>query len=65
VLYAILVCSDRRCDAVYEAWGEPEELESIVCEVCDCTLEAVGYSEVSDPAEGDSRSLEIHLRDAA
>jgi hypothetical protein len=65
VLYAILVCSDRECDAVYEAWGEPEELESIACELCDCTLQAVGYSEVSEPANGRPRSLEVQLRDAA
>jgi hypothetical protein len=65
MLYAILVCSDRECDAAYEAWGNPEELEAIVCELCGCTLEAVAFSETADPPNGRPDSVEIQLRDVA
>jgi hypothetical protein len=65
MLYAILVCSDRECDAVYEGWGKPEELEAIACELCGCTLEAVGFSEGADPPNGRPDSVEIQLRDVA
>ena len=52
MLFAILVCSDRRCDAAYEAWAEPHELEALECEECGRPLEAIAYSEAAD---GDRR----------
>jgi hypothetical protein len=64
MLFAILVCSDVECDAVYEAWGEPKELESIACELCGCVLDPMGFSEVGSADERPT-SLEVQLRDAA
>ena len=64
MLFAILVCSSEPdCDAVYEAWGEESELESLCCELCGCALQAVAFSHVSD---GDARrQLDVQLRDVA
>ena len=44
MLYAVLECSDRRCDAAYEAWGEPAELEALTCEDCGRRLEIVAFA---------------------
>ena len=41
VFLAVLVCSDGDCDAVVEALGDLDELDVLVCESCDCTLELV------------------------
>jgi len=46
VLYAILICSDEACAEEFEAWGEPDDFDSLVCERCDCTLQALAFSEV-------------------
>jgi hypothetical protein len=62
VLYAILECSGRRCDAQYEAWGEPDQLEGLACEVCGFELEAVGYAEVEDSR---ARRPDVQMRDVA
>jgi hypothetical protein len=62
VLYAILDCSDRRCDAQYEAWGEPEQLEGLQCELCGHELEAVAYAEAE---ESRGRRADVQLRDVA
>jgi hypothetical protein len=46
MLYAILICTDESCAEEFEGWGEPAELEALLCERCDCTLQAVAFSEV-------------------
>lgn len=64
MLYAILDCSDGGCDASYEAWGEPGELEGLLCELCGCALQAVAFSEAD--RNGDlPRSFDVQLRNAA
>ncbi len=42
---AVLICSDGGCDAVIEAVGELQELEALVCDSCECTLQVVQLSE--------------------
>ena len=64
MLFAILVCSaEEDCDAVYEAWGEEEELEGLCCELCGCALQAVAFSHANDADA--RRPLDVQLRDAA
>ena len=62
MLYAILDCSGRSCDAQYEAWAEPDQLEELVCELCDSPLEAIAYAEAEDTRRG---SANLQLRDVA
>jgi hypothetical protein len=64
MLFSILVCSDDGCDAVYEAWCEDRELESLACELCGCALQAVAFSNPSTNGVA-PKSFEIQLRDAA
>ena len=45
MLHAILICTDESCAEEFEAWGEPEELESLCCESCGCVLQALAFSE--------------------
>jgi hypothetical protein len=47
MLYAILICTDEACAEEFEAWGEPDELDSLVCECCDCVLQPLAFCEVS------------------
>ena len=47
MLYAVLICTDEACAEEFEAWGELEDFEDLVCESCDCTLQALAFSEVS------------------
>jgi hypothetical protein len=64
MLYAVLTCSDGECDIAYEAWGEPEQLEALVCEDCGCALQIVAFAN----AERDGvapRYVELQQRDAA
>lgn len=44
MLYAVLECADRRCGAAYEAWGEPRELEALICEDCRRPLDIVAFA---------------------
>jgi len=62
VLYAILECSDRRCDAQYEAWGEPDQLEGLTCELCGAGIEAVAYTDADEQRRG---RADVQLRDVA
>jgi hypothetical protein len=64
MLYAVLVCSDDRCEIAYEAWGEADQLETLSCEECDADLRIVAFSQ----AERDGvvpRTAELHQRRAA
>jgi hypothetical protein len=65
MLYAILICSDADCEATYEAWAEPDQLEDLTCELCGCTLQAVAFSEAPEAARSDHRPPDLQLRDAA
>jgi hypothetical protein len=65
MLYAILVCGDGDCDATYEAWAEPDQLDDLSCELCGCILQAVAFSEAPDAARADHRPPDLHIRDAA
>jgi hypothetical protein len=62
VLYAILECSDRSCDAQYEAWGEPGQLEGLKCELCGAGIEAVAYCDADDKR---GRRADVQLREVA
>lgn len=64
MLYAILICSDDECEAAYEAWAEPDELEGLACELCGCALEAVAFSDAGESRQR-GRGPDIQLRDAA
>ena len=46
MLYAICICTDESCAEEFEAWGEPDEFEALLCQCCDCALHAVAFSEV-------------------
>jgi len=47
MLYAILICTDERCAEEFEAWGEPDEFDAMLCEGCGCVLQAIAFCEVS------------------
>ena len=47
MLYAVLICSDQACAEEFEAWGELEDFEAMLCEGCGCTLQALAFSDVS------------------
>jgi hypothetical protein len=47
MLYAVLICSDEACAEEFEAWGELEDFDALVCEGCGCTLQPLAFSEVS------------------
>jgi hypothetical protein len=44
MLYATLICSDPDCAEEFEAWGEPDDFEKLICD-CGCTLEAIAFCE--------------------
>jgi hypothetical protein len=48
MLYATLMCSDEACDAEFEAWGELEDFDDLLCEGCGCLLVAIAFAE-ADP----------------
>jgi hypothetical protein len=64
VLFALLVCSDSDCAAVYEAWCEDCEVDCLACELCGSALPAVSVSNASTNG-GASHGVELQLRDAA
>ena len=39
MLYAVLICTDEACAEEFEAWGELEDFDDMVCEGCGCTLQ--------------------------
>ena len=47
MLYAILICTDESCAEEFEAWGELEDFDDLLCEGCGCTLQPLAFSEVS------------------
>jgi hypothetical protein len=67
VLYAILICSDDACAEEFEAWGELEDFDDMVCEGCGCTLQPLAFSEVSMSTivAFPRRTPHVQLRDAA
>jgi hypothetical protein len=68
MLYAILICTDESCAEEFEAWGEADELDALICESCGCALQAVAFSEAR-PAltltRLPRRTPHLQLRDAA
>lgn len=55
MFHALLVCTDDGCDALYEAWGSLEEIESLGCDCC-CTLQVVRWL---GEADADAHGLEL------
>ena len=47
MLYAVLICSDQICAEEFEAWGELEDFDDMVCEGCGSTLQPLAFSDVS------------------
>ena len=47
MLYAVLICSDEACAEEFEAWGELEDFDDMVCEGCGCMLQPLAFSDVS------------------
>ena len=62
MLYAILECTDRSCSAQYEAWGEPEQLDGLTCELCGSPIRALAYSDAGAERRG---RADVQLRDVA
>jgi hypothetical protein len=67
MLYATLICTDPACAEEFEAWGEPDDLDALVCDHCGCVLQALGFCEVSVTTvkELPRRTPHVQLRDAA
>ena len=63
MLYATLICSDPACAEEFEAYGEPADLEHLVCD-CGCTLQAIAFCE-AQPVELTVETPRIELRLAA
>jgi hypothetical protein len=55
MLHALLLCSDRECAEVFEAYGPPEELDALACD-CGCSLWIVRW--LADD-ERDTGSVEV------
>jgi len=64
VLLALLICTDAECAVHHEAYGLPEELEGLACELCGCTLQAIGWAEAAPNGAGPMRT-HAQLLDAA
>jgi hypothetical protein len=64
MLFALLICTDTGCGAQHEAFGAPQELEALACEVCGCCLQAVGWAEAAPNAASPTR-VHVQLLDAA
>ena len=47
MLYAVLICTDEACAEEFEAWGELEDFDEMVCEGCGSTLQPLAFSDVS------------------
>ena len=45
MLYCVLICTDESCAEEFEAWGEPDEFDQLLCERCGCALQALAFSE--------------------
>jgi hypothetical protein len=67
MLYAVLICTDESCAEEFEAWGELEDFDDMLCEGCGCTLHAVAFSEVSlsTIVAFPRRTPHVQLRNAA
>jgi hypothetical protein len=68
MLYAILICTDESCAEELEAWGEPDELDSLSCESCGCALQALAFSEARPalaPTRPPRHTPHVQLRRAA
>jgi hypothetical protein len=67
MLYATLICTDTACGEEFEAWGEPDEFDALLCEGCGCVLQPLGFCEVSVTTvrELPPRTPHVQLRDAA
>jgi hypothetical protein len=50
MLHAILICTDESCAEEFEAWGEPDGFDALLCDACGCVLQAVAFSEAELPA---------------
>jgi hypothetical protein len=44
---ALLICSDDECTALFEAYGELDDIEALACS-CGCGLAVVGWPEPVD-----------------
>ena len=64
MLFALLICTDGDCAVQYEAYGNPEELEGLICELCGCTLQAIRWAEAA-PNGADPARAHVQLLDAA
>jgi hypothetical protein len=64
MLFALLVCTDGDCAAQHEGYGSPDELDCLVCELCGCGLQAIGWAEASPNGAGPTRA-HVQLLDAA
>jgi hypothetical protein len=67
MLYATLICTDPACGDEFEAWGELDEFDLIVCDGCGCVLQALAFCEVNVATvmEPPRRTPHVQLRDAA
>jgi hypothetical protein len=53
VVRAFLICSDDACTALFEAYGELEDIEALACG-CGCGLAMVGWPEPVDEERADA-----------
>ncbi len=67
MLYATMLCTDAGCGEELEAWGEPEELEALLCVSCGCQLQALAFCEAHSGtvSEQARRTPHVQLRQAA
>jgi hypothetical protein len=67
MLHATLICTDDGCAMEFEAWGEPDELDALLCEDCDCALQALAFSDFAPAAPVRLQAAAAHtpLRRAA
>ena len=66
MLYAVLICTDQSCAEEFEAWGELEDFDDLLCEACGCTLQALAFCEWHVHDRRRSRlAAHVQLRNAA
>jgi hypothetical protein len=67
MLYATLICTDPACAEEFEAWGEPDDFDALVCDHCGCVLQVLAFCEVNATSvtELPRRTPHVQLRNAA
>ena len=63
LVHAHIVCSSPDCDVAFDLVGEPEEIETAICEECGAGMAVIGFLEPVEPVR--RSHLRLVRRDAS